>query len=225
MNCHECQDWLQRRLDGELHLPPDGEEHLARCPACRGEHHAAQLLLDALQEWQRPAPPAGLAKRIVSGALADRRVRRLRLATMVALAASLLLAALAGYLWLPKRDAASRQDVAKKEITPAPLPRDAAVEIPSLARSVEEAGAAVAALTEKIADRSKEQAQLWWPFDVSRSLTPVELKQQLEPAAQSLRQTGQGASVSLQTVAQSARRAVSYFFRELPPLETIKSGS
>jgi hypothetical protein len=56
-------------------------------------------------------------------------------------------------------------------------------------------------------------------------LPPVKLEQPFDPAAQSLRQTGQGVSESLQTVAQSARRAVSYFFRELPPLDMGKAGS
>jgi hypothetical protein len=46
-----------------------------------------------------------------------------------------------------------------------------------------------------------------------------ELQQPLDPAAQSLRQAGHGVSAGLQTVALSARRAVSYFASELPALE------
>jgi hypothetical protein len=220
MNCLECRDWLQRRLDGEAGAP-ELEDHLAHCPSCRGQHQGAQLLLDALHESKRPLPSPGLTGRIVANVLADRQARRkrlrVRLATTVALAASVLLAALAGYLWLPKSNT-EPPEVVKKKLAPEEQPA-AVVEAPSLTRSVEEAGAAVASFTERISDKSKEQARLWWsigPAEVSRAFPPVKLEQPLDPAAQSLRQTGQGASESLQTVAQSARRAVSYFFRELP---------
>jgi hypothetical protein len=228
MNCHECLNWLQRRLDGEPGAP-ELDDHLTHCPTCRGQHVGFQLLLDAFHESRRPMPSPGLAGRIVAHVLADRQARRnrlrVRLATTVALAASLLLAALAGYVWLPKSNTGAPGDIVKGKVVPERQP--AVVEPPSLSRSVEEAGAAVASLTERIADKGKEQARLWWPLtsgEVSRALPPVKLEQPLDPAAQSLRQTGQGVSESLQTVAQSARRAVSYFFRELPPLDVGKSG-
>jgi hypothetical protein len=227
MNCLECQDWLQRRLDGEAAAAsPELEEHLAGCPACRRQHHGAQLLLDALVGLRRPTPSHGMAGQIVANVLADRRARRsrmrVRLTTTVALAASLLLAALAGYLWLPTPKPNPPSDIAKENVVP--VQQGPVIgEAPSLTRSVEEARAAVASLTEKITGKGKEQARLWWPAPVA--LPPVNLEQPLDPAAQSLRQTGQGVSESLQTVAQSARRAVSYFVRELPPLDVAKSGS
>jgi predicted anti-sigma-YlaC factor YlaD len=228
MNCNECQDWLQRRLDGEATpAAPEWEDHLAHCLTCRGQHQGFQLLLDTVQELKRPTPSPGLAGRIVASVLKDRRARRVRLrvrlATTVALAASLLLAALAGYLWLPKSKTAL-PDIVKKKLAPDPRLPVVVVEAPSLTRSVEEARAAVASLTEKIADKGKEQAWLWWP-SAPEVLAPVKLERPLDPAAQSLRQTGQGVSESLQTVAQSAGRAVAYFFRELPPLDVAKSGS
>jgi hypothetical protein len=229
MKCHECQEWLHRKLDGDGATASVAlERHLAHCPVCRGRHQAALLLLDGLHALKRPAPPPGLTQRIVASVLADRQARRirlrLRLATTLALAASLLFAALAGYIWLPKPKPTA-PDMAGKRIEPRPQP-DVVVDSPSLAKSVEEAREAVASLTEKIADKSKEQARLWWPaasIDLAGALPVSKLEQPLAPAAQSLRHTGQGVSEGLQTVAQSARRALSYFVRELPPLE--KSGS
>jgi len=232
MSCHDFQDWLQRRLDGEMLPLPDGlEPHLGGCLSCRSQQHAGQLLLEGLQGLKRALPPSGLADAIVARVLTDRLEltfrRRRRVATTVALAASLLLAALAGYLWLPKSKTVTQEKFARVEKAPEPPPRLVAPEAPSLARSVEEARSAVASLTEKIADKSKEQARLWWSVapDVPKALPVVKFEQPLDPAAQSLRQAGQGMTEGLQTVSQSARRAVSYFVRELSPLDTSKSGS
>jgi predicted anti-sigma-YlaC factor YlaD len=231
MNCHESLDWLQSRLDGEMLPAPNGlEQHLSDCALCRPQHQAAQALLEGLHGLKRLAPPEKLSDLIVARVLADRQARRIRwrrrVTTTVALAASLLLAALAGYLWLPvsKNDGRDKLVDVKKAPERQEAPEIVATGAPSLTRSVEEARLAVAALTEKIADKSKEQARLWWPLDVA-GLPEVKLDPPLDPAAQSLRQTGQGMSEGLQTVAQSARRAVSYFLRELPPLEMPKSGS
>jgi predicted anti-sigma-YlaC factor YlaD len=238
MNCREALDWLQCRLDGDMLPAPSGlEQHLAGCPFCRPQHQTGQLLLEGLQSLKHPVPPDNLSDLIVARVLADRRSRsirwRRRVATTAALAASLLLAALAGHLWLPtsKNDGLDKAAARQK----APQRRDSSEVVaaglaagPSLTRSVEEARLAVASLTEKIADKGKEQARLWWSAaarDVPRQLPGMNGEQPLDPAARSLRQTGQGASEGLQTVAQSARRAVSYFFRELPPLEMPKSGT
>jgi len=238
MSCHDFQDWLQRRLDGEMLPLPDGlEPHLAGCLSCRSQQHAAQLLLEGVQGLKQPSPPSGLTDAIVARVLADRRERsfrrRRRVAATVALAASLLLAALAGYLWLPQVKTVARDDVEKTPQAQFSKPQDESsspggTDVPSLAGSVEEARSAVASLTEKLADKGKEQARLWWsvaPLDMPKTLPKAKLEQPLDPAARSLRQTGQGMTEGLTTVTQSARRAVSYFFRELSPLETSKSGS
>jgi hypothetical protein len=235
MNCPDCHEWLQRRLDGEMLEMPGVEEHMAGCLSCRQQYQAVRFLFEGLQNLKRPVPPEDLTQRILTSVLADRRARRrrmrLRLTTTFALAASLLVAALAGYLWLPPTKGDPDKEVARNtkplEKNP-PIAR--AADAPSLTQSVEQAGSAVMSFTERLADKGKQQAKVWWtaaPLDVAQALPDVKkLEQPLDPAAQSLRQTGQGMSESLQTVAQSARRAVAYFFRELPPLETpSKSGS
>src|SRR5262245_46654149 len=94
MNCPECQDWLQRQLDGEEFAPGDDlREHLAGCAECQARHAAARRLQRALGLMTPPAPPSGLTFRIVREVLADRRrrqKRRRRLAGLLALAACLL---------------------------------------------------------------------------------------------------------------------------------------
>ena len=232
MNCLECQAWLQRRLDGEA-VPEAAEleKHLAACPACRQQHLAAQVLLEGLRSLKRPLPAAEMSRRIVAGVLTERAARRRNLrrlaATTAALAAAILLMALGGYLWLPDstKHADKTSEMVKQPIAkpPAAFHEDAA---PSLRQSAEDARLAVTSLTERLADKSKEQARWLWsaagPLDVSPMLSlPAvdELEQPLDPAAQSLRQAGAGVSEGLQTVAQSAGRAVAYFMREFPPMD------
>jgi Putative zinc-finger len=228
MNCHECEEWLQRRLDGDPAAAVELEEHLAGCPSCRQQHQAAVLLLEGLQGLKRSLRHRNLTGSILTRVAMDRRAQRRLRVRMAggALAACLLLAALAGYLWLPGSD--TRRPVASGTELPAPAPQ-AVARAPSLTTSVAEARAAVASLTERLADKGKEQAQRWWPvgpLDVSQALPRVaELETPLDPAAKSLLQTGQGMSEGLQSVAQSARRAVAYFMRELPLEAPTKTGS
>jgi predicted anti-sigma-YlaC factor YlaD len=220
MNCLECHDWLQRRLDGEP--PPaiaDLDQHLADCPSCRRQHQAAGVLRDGLSQLSPAVPNLDLGKRIVASVLAARQARlRIwrRFGTTAALAACLMLMALAGYFWLPYGKNKS-SELAKDQ----PQQPDAY----SFGQSVDEARQALAALTERIADKSKEQAQALLlaaqPLEVPPMALPGarELEQPFTPAAESLRRTGLGVSEGLQTVAHSARRAVNYFYKELPPLE------
>src|SRR5947209_5444398 len=95
MNCLECQDLLQRRLDGESNIfSPALEQHLAECSFCGGLHACAQVLLDGLQALSIPQCPPNLTRRLTELVLADRRQRlrrrRLRLMFGGPLAASVL---------------------------------------------------------------------------------------------------------------------------------------
>ena len=213
MNCLECRDWLQRRLDGEA-LPalPALDLHLASCPACRQQHQAAQNLLEGLRGLDKPQVNVDLGPRILARVLADKHARRekfrRRVWTTAALAACLMLMALAGYLWFPNR---TKDQVALK-----PQEKEPPVG-PSLGESVEQARLAFTSLTGRLTDKSKEQAVLW--LSAAKLPNPMGLPEQ-PLDARAFSQTGQGVSEGIQTVAQSARRAVDYFFRELPPLES-----
>ncbi len=97
MSCSYYLDWWQQHLDGSA--PAEAEEalqeHLAGCAGCRERERAAQRLHKGLCLLAPPAPPSGLADRIATRVLAERRQRayRRRLVTIVSLAASLLLVA------------------------------------------------------------------------------------------------------------------------------------
>ena len=218
MNCLECQDLLQRRLDGEpLADSAALEQHLRVCPTCREQHQSAQLMLDGLRAASPPMAPEYLAPRIVA-AVVDQRMQlrlRRRVWTGVAVAASLLLMALAGYLWLPTdRNDPGPDVIGKKDNRPKH-------EAPSLGRSIEEARAAMTNLTEQLANKTKKQAQLILaaanPMDLS--LPPAPPLEVPADAARSLQQAGQGVGEGVQTVARSARRAMNYFAREFAALE------
>ncbi len=217
MNCHESQDLLQCRLDGARTESPGLDEHLAICPDCRELHRAGGRLLEGVVGLSRPLPPPGLAQRIVSRVLADRRARQQqrRLWLTVALAASVLIMALAGYTWLPILKNAPAPAVAKG-------PNDLKVvpdRSPSLSESMEGARDAVASLTERLTEETKKQAQRVLsanPFDLSPTLPLLaNVDSPLDSATASLRHTGQGVSEGLQPLARSARRAVSFLFREI----------
>ena len=86
MNCRACHDLLQRHLDGDGDVAADAlHEHLRHCPECRALFGAARRLGEGLRLLAPPAPPPGLAGRIVAGAARDRR-RRLRVRRLRALA-------------------------------------------------------------------------------------------------------------------------------------------
>src|SRR5262245_13175670 len=158
MNCLECQEILQQRLDGRP--VPDRaalDRHLASCPECRERHAAVAPLLKGLRALPRAEPPADLAERTTALLLRDRltRLRRRRLWAGVALAASVL-GAVAGYLGLnPSR---TEQPAAK---APQPKAPQSAPEKtgPSLRESVGEAREGLAALVGRFAARASEGAR------------------------------------------------------------------
>jgi hypothetical protein len=224
MNCRECQDILQRRLDGAT-VAPDAalERHLAECPLCRERHAAARRLLEGLRTLPRPTPPPGLAARIAAAAVRDRQRRRIRvrrsLYVTAALAASILLMLLAAYYFdfpRPREHPDNNGPVARKNEVPPPVPE---VEKKPKAAPKEEAPGRLAALTGRLADKTLDQAKVLW--SVANPVEGVPMGElpnvpELEPPA---KQAKQEVSEGLQAVTQSARRALDYFTRELPVLD------
>jgi hypothetical protein len=217
MNCPECEALLQRRLDGEAVDPHALDQHLAVCAACREQHHAAQLLLDALRARPSVRMPDKLAATVARAVAADHAARRRvrRWWTGMAAAASLLLMATAGYLLYPR-------DEHKPD--PGHLVRGGnTTESPSLDRTMEEARAAVSNLTERLADGTKKQALLILsvanPMELNVSLPAPRPLEVPAEAARSFQQTTQGMGDGLQTVARSAQRAVNFLAREVAALE------
>src|SRR5205809_335912 len=104
MNCLECQELLQRRLDGErLSTPEALEQHWNQCATCREQHTAALRLLEGLPHLPKPMLAANFAQSMAAEVLHDRRQRqhkmRRRVFVTMALAASVVLMLLAAYVW------------------------------------------------------------------------------------------------------------------------------
>ena len=241
MNCHECQELLQRRLDGD-NLPADVplEQHLAKCQSCRHTHAAGLLMLEGLKALPAaPRLPADFAQRMTRNILRDRQHRRARMGRRVwitaGLAAAILIMVWAGNVWLPQRHlpAPPIADVQGPPTPPAFVEKPKSADIPAvkkdaeeeatpLAKSMDDARTSVVALTARLADQTKEQARLFVPMEIPAF--PVEprlpMDEPLDPAAQSLRQAGQGVTEGLSTVSRNARRAVSFFMNELPALDS-----
>jgi hypothetical protein len=216
MNCQDYHDSLQRFLDGDG--PGDEEpraEHLAQCADCRSWHAAALRLAAGLRRLPSPLPPAGLTDRVVAQVLAERRERsawRRRLTTL-ALAASLLLASLGGYALWSRLASGGRQP-------PDSVPEESGGSRPPLAQapSLRESVTEVGALVTSLGRRTMDQSRPLWPVMLPPGFDELNFEQPLEPPAQGLLEAGQGVATGLEPVADSARRALDLFRREVPHL-------
>jgi hypothetical protein len=227
MNCPECLEQLQTFLDGSAIPEREGlQAHLAGCAPCREWFAAALLLREGLRGQSHPPVPVQLTGRILAAVAGQRRRARLRRWSLAGLAAAA--AILIAVLMSRPGPQQSFPEPAPEAKLPAPKQHaqpPAELGSPSaasLGQSVREARSAVASLTSGLTAKTREAQRLWSAALDQRSAPGLsvigELEQPLQPAAQSLRESGRGVSVSLAAVTDSARRAVNYFLRELPPL-------
>jgi anti-sigma factor RsiW len=211
MNCLQCQQLLQDRLDG---LPPSDaagmNRHLAACARCRGEQAAARRLEEGLRLLTPPAPRPGLSGQIVAAVRRDqvRRRRRQRFVRAGLAVAAVLLLVLT---------------MADHRRVPVPVPPRPEQPVahqpqgPSLRESVAEASTAVVDLAGRTADQTVGQSRLLLPVVMASPLeTPADPLAPMETPMRSLREAGQGVSSGLEPVADSARRAFDMVLREIP---------
>jgi hypothetical protein len=224
MKCLECLEFLQRSLDGETIADAALEKHLAECPPCRARHMAARRLLEGLKATRHAAPPPDLAARVVARVLHLRERRRVKLRRSLfitaALAASILIMLLFAYFREPTGDGKPDPGPLVKE---APR-KDIVPPVPPVVEKKEkdQKPASFAALTGRLADRTLDQAKVFWTVANPAPTMPIgELPnvKELDPAAQPLRQATQEVGESVEAVSHSARRAFDYFARELPMLD------
>jgi len=220
MNCPDCRDRLQQWLDARGRDPGASSEPPPLCPACAEWAAAARRLDHGLRLLTPPAPPPLLAGRIVAQVAAERRFRRYRVlfaAGAVAAAATLLLAVWHAQVAAPRPShGPDARPVAKAPDAPPvePAPADRV----TIQDSVTAAGSAVASLTTRTAGETVEKTKVLLPVVPDPSLSKLDLPPALEPPTRSLREAGEGVS-ALEPVADSARRAVGLFVRDLSPAE------
>jgi hypothetical protein len=227
MTCRQFEDLLNERLDGrEVGDPAALAEHVRTCTDCRGLEAASRRLQQGLHR-PPPQPSPDLAARIVARVAADRRRRgrrvRYRWRVTVALAACLVLALGLRTDWFglrglvrgpaPANQVTRQQEPSDKRQEPA--------EAETLRDSVAEASRAVAALTRETTTETVNQTRSLLPEVAPPALPPVDLAQ-LEPTTRPWREAGEGVTMALEPVANSARRAVNLFLRELPPVDMTR---
>ncbi|MFO0929542.1 MAG: hypothetical protein U0736_21360 [Gemmataceae bacterium] len=217
MTCRTCLDLLHRHLDGDV---PAGVlfDHLDRCPAAASTRDGIDRLLAGVALLQPPPPPAGLADRITADLLAEaNRPVRLRFPAAAAERGRprrggvplLALGAAAGLAWRSAADRRSAPTVAGNRAADPPLP--------PLRDTVSQGATAVAALTSRTAVRTVEGTAALLPPVPDVPLDPLPMAPaDMDPTREPLQEVGEGLKAGLSPVTESARRAVTLFFRELP---------
>jgi hypothetical protein len=217
MNCQDCQELLQEYLDGlapglNEGIPAGFDEHLHACADCRDLYQAARRLDEGLNLLTSPVPPVGLLAQVVAEALRERRARRtLRRVVngVLAVAATFLLTfgiyetshrpqTIAQGANAPRSEPPPEQD-------PGPLP---------------EPMNEVRSLVQDLANETVNETRQMLPEVKAPSLGGLDLSPPLEPPARSLREATETVSTGLEPVADSARRALGLFLRDLPPMES-----
>jgi hypothetical protein len=210
MNCPDCRDRLQQWFDART---PGASPPL--CPACAEWSIAAGRLDRGLRLLAAPSPPAYLADRIIARLRAKRRrVRLLFTAGAFAAAAMLLLT-----IWLSfALHQTTKPDVIPQGFVKAPEPEPSPPSV-NLRDSVAQAGSAMASLTSRTADETVAKTRILLPVVAEPAFGGTDTQNPVASQARTLRDTGESVTAGLEPVADSARRAVSLFFRELPPMD------
>jgi hypothetical protein len=121
------------------------------------------------------------------------------------------------YAFRPGAAPAPEIDVAKA-ISPPAVPHAAEnPKPPPLRNAVAEVGDAVASLTTRTADEAMGQTRLLLPMMSRSSLADLDFAPR-EATTRPLRQAGQNVTAGLDPVANSARRAIDLFLRDIPPV-------
>jgi hypothetical protein len=216
MNCLECQELLQQRLDGERLAPTEAlDRHLNECATC-GELHAASLrLLEGIKQLPAPKAPANFTKSILAQVMRDRRQRqdkmRRRIVVTIALAASVLLMLAAGYYFLPppadpvlppkqefvdikKPEAAPPMEQIQPKETEKPEPRHA-----------------FSALQDRLANTTRDHAKVVLVAANLDGMDKLPAVNEL-PVDPNVQEVSDG----VRSVTRNARKAFDFFARELP---------
>ncbi len=214
MNCLECQELLQTKLDGAAFASSsEFDAHLVGCMKCRELHAGAQRLVDVLKKQPAPKLPTDFAKRTVALVASDRRERRQkvrsRLFITMALAASVIVMVLFAYTMLPRspiptpknNDGLAKQDTSKTKEAPK---RDTPPKSDAVPR---ERPSMIAGLPDHWVDTTRNHAKV---VLAAASIDGVE-NLPIDPMAT---EAAQEMSDGVRTVTHNTRKAFDFFARE-----------
>lgn len=197
VDCALALQTLQDWLDGEI-LDRDAAlmRHLQDCSTCAERFAAAEQLVRVFP----PGLPADFADRMVAQVRADQRQRQWR---QYYLAAGSLAAAVLAALWFTWPNTPRNDNLIAKATT-----------TPSLDRQVERATTAVREWTERT-------VQVIPRPDISPSdmLPTPDVKMALQPVTSPFTEAGRGVAEGLEPLANSAKRAATRFWRDLPVID------
>ena len=209
MTCRVWQNLLQQQLDGGLAGPL--EQHAQACPHCAAEQPAVRRLLDGIALLTPPVPPDDLSDRITHqlfAAIRRRRQRRRIVSFVGVAAAAAVLIALGVRAWqplstIPQPDEYPLVKAAEPGVEPTRTLHDSMID----------ASSAVASLTSRTAGATMDQTAALLPMLPAPTMEPLSV---MQPPMAPLREASAGVSAGLAPVADSARRAVGLFLRDLP---------
>lgn len=201
-DCLEFARHAESVLDRAAAVESLDTPHSASCRECRDHAAAVRDLLMGLNE-AAPMPPTGFAGRVVAAAVRDRRVRARRRYAGFAVAAGIAVA-VAVLAW-PRADVVPNpQPFAQQQLPPEPAPV-------RVGDRFAEAGSAIASLTRQTADDTLTLIPV--VETPMLNLIPT-VPMDTDPTVASLADIPQTASVGLEPVADSARRAFNLFLRD-----------
>ena len=216
MNCLECRELLQKRLDGEPVVAAALEQHMNQCAKCREQHAGALRLLEAMKALPNPKLAFGFTQALVAQVMQDRRQRlqkiRRRVFVTMALAASVLVMLMLAYYWLPPL---SRNNEPQPKSPFVEVPKEKPLPKEPKESKKQEPRNALTALTDRWADTTRDHAKV---VMVAANLDGMDRLPAVGALAvsPSVRDAGQEVSDGVQTVTRNARKAFDFLARELP---------
>jgi hypothetical protein len=187
MNCRMAHDLLQQSLDGTPIESPEWLAHLRHCAECRALATAGQRLQEGLRVLTAPVPSPDLAEQIVERVRLDYRRAQRRLRQRWAIGLGLAAGFLLALAGITRQLTLSPPPTAMAN-RPSQLPKDITP--------------------------AKRQPQL--PDSAPTREPAAELSEVFAELSNETAKASEGLSEGLEPVANSARRAVDLFLRELP---------
>jgi hypothetical protein len=227
--CEQFAEAMQRMLDGEANsLSEPLESHRIECDDCRRFAESAANLTVALADLPRLEADEVLTSRIIAAVEADRAIpppkrhltRRI-VTAIVVIAASIAVLWFAGEWTSVGR---TNQMVSSHSVRPPAAKVKSNPSSFDMRDNLEVVAESIASLTRRTASDvigpARDVFGLGVEMDWLRG--PAEVRDHANPAMDSLQELRHGAAAGFEPIAESARRALAMFTRDLPTKPSTK---